>query len=512
MSAISFHTLQFQITNSIANYFSTEYVFLNVISLIIITYITSYVYNYIGRLYYYILELYHKFMNKDVILIFEKPEVNKHDYTTYYQNRNYDDLIQILCYYLYKNNILANVKKNHVYKSNIRHLESNSMMNETYYTKISIDSLPNEYTLIDDDIQLLLDKTQNQRQQNNNDKDDNAGNTVNQIMYLKTRKNISHLYTFLDKINTFYYKEVIEPKRNERYYMTFNSKDDIWTTYKLNKERTFDSFFHPQKQDIINLLDNFDNKTGIYKFESVTHGIGFLLYGPPGTGKTSLIKMLSHLTRRHVININLKSITKNRQLLDIFYGNSFLTTLDDGHKIILDIKQSRKFIIIEDIDCLGDIVLKREEEKKLKLSKTLANDDKEENKEDKDEETSEKSKYSFKYESDDELTLSGLLNVLQGAIDNEDLIWVMTTNHPEKLDPALIRPGRVNMKIHLDYIQIPQIIEMLQYYYPNETITDEIKEITKITPSYIEMLCVTYKSAKEVIALLNTAAAMRDEE
>ncbi|KAF0691357.1 hypothetical protein As57867_017338, partial [Aphanomyces stellatus] len=43
----------------------------------------------------------------------------------------------------------------------------------------------------------------------------------------------------------------------------------------------------------------------------------------------------------------------------------------------------------------------------------------------------------------DKLNLSGLLNVLDGVVDSPGRILIMTTNHPEKLDPALIRPGRV---------------------------------------------------------------------
>lgn len=48
---------------------------------------------------------------------------------------------------------------------------------------------------------------------------------------------------------------------------------------------------------------------------------------------------------------------------------------------------------------------------------------------------------------DDDLNLAGLLNVLDGVVDTPNRIVIMTTNHPEKLDPALIRPGRINKKV-----------------------------------------------------------------
>lgn len=51
------------------------------------------------------------------------------------------------------------------------------------------------------------------------------------------------------------------------------------------------------------------------------------------------------------------------------------------------------------------------------------------------------------FKIEDELNLAGLLNVLDGVVDTPNRIIIMTTNHPEKLDPALIRPGRINKKV-----------------------------------------------------------------
>lgn len=60
----------------------------------------------------------------------------------------------------------------------------------------------------------------------------------------------------------------------------------------------------------------------------------------------------------------------------------------------------------------------------------------------------------------DKLDLSGLLNVLDGVVDCPNRILIMTTNHPEKLDPALIRPGRIDKIIYLGYLQPPEAKEV----------------------------------------------------
>jgi hypothetical protein len=58
------------------------------------------------------------------------------------------------------------------------------------------------------------------------------------------------------------------------------------------------------------------------------------------------------------------------------------------------------------------------------------------------------------FKGDDDLNLAGLLNVLDGVVDTPNRIVIMTTNHPEKLDPALIRPGRINKKVRRRWKQV----------------------------------------------------------
>eukprot|EP00955_Chlamydomonas_euryale_P023463 247865-Chlamydomonas_euryale.AAC.1 len=66
---------------------------------------------------------------------------------------------------------------------------------------------------------------------------------------------------------------------------------------------------------------------------------------------------------------------------------------------------------------------------------------------------------------DDDLNLAGLLNVLDGVVDTPNRIVIMTTNHPEKLDPALIRPGRINKKIYMGRICVDQALSMMKHYF-----------------------------------------------
>merc|ERR1712151_664740 len=105
----------------------------------------------------------------------------------------------------------------------------------------------------------------------------------------------------------------------------------------------------------------------------------------------------------------------------------------------------------------------------------------------------------------DKLNLSGILNALDGVVDSPNRILIMTTNHPEKLDPALIRPGRIDKKFLLDYMQGAQAAQMIAHYFSRDeelaldikgeilTVVDGCPETStkglEITPARLEQLC-----------------------
>ena len=67
-----------------------------------------------------------------------------------------------------------------------------------------------------------------------------------------------------------------------------------------------------------------------------------------------------------------------------------------------------------------------------------------------------------------QVTFSGLLNTLDGVASTEERILFMTTNHLDRLDPALIRPGRVDLKQLIDLASLSQLRRMYARFYPDE--------------------------------------------
>ena len=112
----------------------------------------------------------------------------------------------------------------------------------------------------------------------------------------------------------------------------------------------------------------------------------------------------------------------------------------------------------------------------------------------------------------DRLDLAGLLNVLDGVVDAPNRIVIMTTNHPERLDPALIRPGRINKQILMGYLDGASALLMVQHYFGeisdaqrerfHTTFTPDV-----FTPAQVEQLCAEYDDVDGFLGGLKTLVA-----
>merc|ERR1712224_168791 len=123
----------------------------------------------------------------------------------------------------------------------------------------------------------------------------------------------------------------------------------------------------------------------------------------------------------------------------------------------------------------------------------------------------------------DALNLTGILNVLDGVVDTPGRILIMTTNHPETLDPALIRPGRIDKTILLGYMDANDVVSMLEHYYPEEPspLKAEYRErienviagnVAKrvpplnLTPAQVEQLTAEYIHLEDILQALEAKA------
>jgi len=340
----------------------------------------------------------------------------------------------------------------------------------------------------------------------------------------------SKINGFVDNALALYKDRMSEKKDVARYFYTpqysFASKDEgdkksktIFKRYKLSEEKTFQSFFHPEKEELLRLIDHFTNKKGKFAIAGYPHKLGLLLHGPPGTGKTSLIKALAQHTRRHIISIPLARVETNQELLDLVFNQSCSVQDDDWN---YKLPFGKTIFVMEDIDAACNIVQRRA---KGPCSKSMAAvpvgpvpkpvEDKAEstgegpNNEDPPFSKSDKDAFGGSYwakrlAEKDELNLAGILNVLDGVIDCPNRILVMTTNHPEMLDPALIRPGRINKQIYLGYMRLEQALQLTEHYFGELTEAErqafgKVFPDCKVSPAALEALCADCDTVNDMV-------------
>ncbi|KAG6576155.1 mitochondrial chaperone BCS1-B [Phytophthora cinnamomi] len=286
--------------------------------------------------------------------------------------------------------------------------------------------------------------------------------------------------------------------------------------YALGEEKTFDNLFFEEKQQVLQLLDNFASRSGKFAIKGFPYKLGLLLHGPPGTGKTSLIKAIAQYTKRHVVTISLGKIKTNQQLLDALFDMKFAV---QGLDSPIDMGFEDAVFVMEDIDCASSIVKARASEATDTKSADAAASDKPPQSDDDKLVSSmikacleDEKKYNMR---NDKLNLSGLLNVLDGVIDCPGRIVIMTTNHPEKLDPALVRPGRVNKKLLLGYMGCTQIQQMIEYYCVATLAESQVRRLGEafelssqtFTPAEIEELCAEHDDVDAVLGGFERLAA-----
>ena len=229
---------------------------------------------------------------------------------------------------------------------------------------------------------------------------------------------------------------------------------------------TFENSYFQEMETVLQKIDFFLHNKAWYQAKGIPYNLGILLYGEPGCGKTRFIKQLMNYTGRHGIDIKLNDGMDFNDLQHLVYNEE----LDETHII----PQNQRVLIFEDIDALGEVVKERpqtpaqtpqalagqktpptvcdtsnNEVKLLSSLLKMTNDSKNNN-------------------------LSCLLNMLDGIHECSGRILIMTTNKVDVLDKALIRPGRIDLKLHFKKCASYDVAKMIEKFWEREVTEEDI--------------------------------------
>ena len=207
--------------------------------------------------------------------------------------------------------------------------------------------------------------------------------------------------------------------------------NDGWDLVEGYAPRLLDSVIlqSGEKEHLLQDIENFRKSRRRYARLGVPYHRGYLFYGPPGTGKTSLVSALAANFGLAIYSINLA----------VFNDRSLMNAVNQV--------APSSVLLFEDIDCM------KSGEARLP-SNTRTNDG------------TQARDPKVNVADQNGVTLSGLLNVLDGFYAPTNVLFMMTTNRIEILDEALLRPGRIDYKLHLGRASDCQKIELYRRFFP----------------------------------------------
>jgi chaperone BCS1 len=206
-----------------------------------------------------------------------------------------------------------------------------------------------------------------------------------------------------------------------------------------------------EKERLLEDVAQFRRSRERYEQLRVPYHRGYLFHGLPGTGKTSLVSALAANFGMSIYVINLGE----------FNDRSLMSAVNQV--------PMNSVLLFEDIDCMRGSQSREGGDPRngKNANDTLS--------------TKENTPVNV-------VTLSGLLNVLDGFHAPSGVLFVMTTNHVEKLDPALLRPGRIDYKLFLGKASDQQKVELYHRFFPDasERETREFVQASQFTETMAE--------------------------
>ena len=276
---------------------------------------------------------------------------------------------------------------------------------------------------------------------------------ANQTEYTKERIILTTLGRSHKAIHAIF-KAVKESSISDRSKTSiYQWRQGSWIKSSRQSKRSLDTVVLPKstKDEVVGHLKDFWAKKEWFIKNGVPYRTGVLLYGPPGTGKTSLVRALCAEFDKDLYNLKITGLS------------------DTEFEHALSSIPENSIVLLEDIDCINSTHKRKISKSEPGLLTILG------------------------------LSLAGLLNSLDGITGSEGRVIISTTNHKDKLDSALLREGRFNLKLKLDYLTLDCFKEYILRFYPNYKFDESFVLKDNLALCKVQSLIFNNKSVAEII-------------